>query len=137
MEDLQKQIKEIQQIIDIVVINIVKIINQRNFKIKKRTQRHSKPFNRSKNRKSQSHPKNTDSNRNKANLGDKNFDKSQTQKEKNENTKSEVKTTISENNNNKLIKDDLNLNSQEKIINNKEDKPDLINIPADHQVNDN
>ena len=31
--------------------------------------------------------------------------------------------------------DDSNLNSQEKIINNKEDKPDLINIAADHQTN--
>ena len=107
------------------------------FQNKKRTQRHSKPFKQSKNRKSQSHSKNTDSNRNKANLSDKKFDKPKTQKEKNENTKPEVKRTISDNNINKLIKDDLNLNSQEKIINNKEDKPDLINTAAGHQTNDN
>ena len=29
------------------------------------------------------------------------------------------------------------LNSQEKTINNKEDKPDLINIAAGHQTKDN
>ena len=58
------------------------------------------------------------------------------QKERNRNTKSEVKTTISENSK-KLNEDDLNLNSQEKIIHDNEDKSDLINIAVDHKVNDN